>query len=71
MRINKFAVLMGFVFTAILLGEVVAHAGEMDQFTNISFSQPVEIPGQTLPAVRICQPHRHVPSLECCQVRAM
>ena len=50
MRINKFAVLMAFVFTAILLGEVVAHAGEMDQFTNISFSQPVEIPGQTLPA---------------------
>jgi hypothetical protein len=50
MRINKFAVLMGFVFTAILLGEVAAHAGEMDQFTNISFSQPFEIPGQTLPA---------------------
>jgi len=50
MRINKFALLMGFVLTAILLGEVVGHAAEMDQFTNISFSQPVEIPGQTLPA---------------------
>ena len=50
MRINKFALLMGFVLTAIPLGEVVTHAAEMDQFTNISFSQPVEIPGQTLPA---------------------
>jgi len=50
MIINKFALLTRFVLTAILLGGVVAHAAEMDQFTNISFSQPVEIPGQTLPA---------------------
>src|ERR1700745_3550791 len=50
MRINKFTLLMGFVLTAILLREVVTQAAEMDQFSNISFSQPVEIPGQTLPA---------------------
>jgi len=50
MRINKFTLLMGFVLTAILLSEVVTQAAEMDQFSNISFSQPVEIPGQTLPA---------------------
>jgi hypothetical protein len=50
MRFNKFALLIGFALTANLLGGVVAHAAGMDQFTNISFSQPVEIPGQTLPA---------------------
>ena len=50
MRIYKFTLLMGFVLTAILLSEVVTQAAEMDQFSNISFSQPVEIPGQTLPA---------------------
>jgi hypothetical protein len=50
MRINKFTLLMGFALTAILLGEVAAHASEMDQYTHLSFSQQVQIPGQTLPA---------------------
>jgi len=50
MRINKFALLMGLVLTTILFGEVVAHAAGMDQFTKMTFSKPVEIPGQTLPA---------------------
>jgi hypothetical protein len=50
MRINKFSLVMGFVLSTILLGGAVAHADEMDQYTNITFSQPVVIPGQTLQA---------------------
>jgi hypothetical protein len=50
MRINKFALLLGLVITAILFAEVAAHASGIDQYTRITFSQPVEIPGQILPA---------------------
>ena len=50
MRTNKFTLLVGFALIAVLFGEVVAHAAWMDQFTKMTFSKPVEIPGQTLPA---------------------
>jgi hypothetical protein len=50
MKINKFALLLGLIITAVLFAEVAVHAGEMDRFTKLTFSQPVEIPGQILPA---------------------
>lgn len=50
MGINKFALLAGLVLTAILFSEVVTHADEANQSTKITFSAPIEIPGQTLPA---------------------
>ena len=50
MRISKFALLVGFVVTVILFAEIAAHADEADQATKFTFNQPVQIPGQILPA---------------------
>lgn len=50
MRINKFALVLGVVITAILFAEVAAHADELDQSTKITFSQPIQIPAGVLPA---------------------
>ena len=50
MRTNKLLFVIGFVLTAVLFGAVAAHADETDQLTKITFSQPVQIPGQVLPA---------------------
>ena len=46
MKINKIALLIGFAITAVLFFEVAAHADEVNQSTEITFSAPVEIPGQ-------------------------
>jgi hypothetical protein len=50
MRINKVAILIGFAITSVLFFEVASHADELKQSTKITFSQPIEIPGQVLPA---------------------
>ena len=50
MKFNKLAFLAGFAITAFLFAEVAAHADEADQTTKLTFDEPVEIPGQTLPA---------------------
>ena len=50
MRINKFAVVIGFAIATVLFLEVAAHADEQNQFTTFTFNKPVEIPGQILPA---------------------
>lgn len=50
MRFNKIAFAVAFVFSAILFAEVALHADEWDQSTKLTFSKPIEIPGQTLPA---------------------
>ena len=50
MRINKLAIVLGVVITAVLFAEVAAHADEFDQSTKLTISQPVQIPGQILPA---------------------
>ena len=50
MRINKFALAAAFVLTAILFGEVAAHADETDQATKITFNKPIAIPGRVLSA---------------------
>ena len=50
MRINKFALLIGFAIASVLFFEVAAHADEADQSTKITFSKPIEIPGHVLPA---------------------
>lgn len=50
MKMNKFAFLAGLVITAILFAEVAAHATLLDQYTKLTFSEPIEIPGQVLPA---------------------
>lgn len=50
MKFNKLAFVIAFVLSAILFAEVYAHADEADQSTKLTFSRPVEIPGQFLPA---------------------
>lgn len=50
MRFNKIAFAVAFVFSAILFAEVALHADEWDQSTKLTFSKPIEIPGQILPA---------------------
>jgi len=50
MKINKVALLIAFAIASVLFLEVAAHADEADQCTKITFSQPIQIPGQILPA---------------------
>ena|ERR1700730_15374379 len=50
MKINKLALLIAFAIASVLFLEVAARADETDQSTKLTFSQPIEIPGQILPA---------------------
>jgi hypothetical protein len=50
MKINKVALLVAFAIASVMFLEVAAHADEMNQCTKITFSQPIQIPGQSLPA---------------------
>jgi hypothetical protein len=50
MKINKVALLIAFAVASVLFLEVAAHADEANQLTKITFNQPIEIPGQILPA---------------------
>jgi hypothetical protein len=50
MEINKSYFLIGLIIATVLFFEVAAHADEWDFTTKLTFSQPVEIPGQVLPA---------------------
>lgn len=50
MKFNKLAFVVAFALSAFLFGEVAAHADESDQSTKLTFSAPVQIPGQVLPA---------------------
>jgi hypothetical protein len=50
MRINKVALLIAFAISSVLFLEVAARADETDQSIKFTFNQPIEIPGQVLPA---------------------
>jgi hypothetical protein len=50
MRINKVALVIGFALASVLFFEVATHADEADQSTKIIFNQPIQVPGQILPA---------------------
>ena len=50
MRINKIYIALGFLIALALFFELTAHADEVNQATTITFSVPVQIPGQVLPA---------------------
>lgn len=49
MRINKLYLFIGWLLTCFLFFEVAAHADELNEATQITFSQPVQVPGHTLP----------------------
>ena len=50
MKINKGYIAVGLIIAFALFFELVAHADEFDQSTTITFSEPIQIPGQVLPA---------------------
>jgi hypothetical protein len=50
MKINKGYIAVGLIIAFMLFFELGAHADESDQATTINFSQPVQVPGQVLPA---------------------
>jgi len=50
MKINKLYVVIGLIIAFTLFLELAAHADESDQASTITFSEPVQIPGQVLPA---------------------
>lgn len=50
MKIQKGYVIVGLIIAFALFFELAAHADESDLNTTITFSQPIQIPGQVLPA---------------------
>lgn len=50
MRINLRYIAVGMIIAFTLFFELAAHADESDQATTITFNQPIQIPGQVLPA---------------------
>jgi hypothetical protein len=50
MNIHKTYIALGLIIAISMFLGLVAHADETDQATTISFSEPVQIPGQVLPA---------------------
>jgi hypothetical protein len=50
MKINKGYIAVGLIIAFTLFFELAAHADEYDEATTMSFRQPVQIPGQVLPA---------------------
>jgi hypothetical protein len=50
MKINKSYIAIGLIIAFALFFELAAYADESDQATTITFSQPIQIPGQVLPA---------------------
>ena len=50
MKIHKSYIVVGLIIAFALFVEIAAHADEADQGTGITFSQPIQVPGQILPA---------------------
>src|ERR1700758_4411337 len=50
MRIHKLYIVFGLMMAVGFFFELTAHADDSNQLTKITFSAPVQIPGQVLPA---------------------
>ena len=50
MKLSKLSMIAGFIIAFTLIFELTAHADESNQSTKISFTQAMQVPGQTLPA---------------------
>jgi Protein of unknown function (DUF2911) len=50
MRINKLYIVLGLLIAFGIFFELAAHADEANEATTITFSAPIQIPGQVLPA---------------------
>jgi hypothetical protein len=49
MKIHKTYIIIGLIIAFAAFFELTAHADELDQTNIVTFSQPVQIPGQVLP----------------------
>jgi hypothetical protein len=50
MKTNKGYIVLGLMIALTLFFELAAHAEPMDRSTKLTFSDPIQIPGQVLPA---------------------
>jgi Protein of unknown function (DUF2911) len=50
MKMHKAYIIVGLIIAFTAFFELAAHADESDQATTITFNQPIQIPGQILPA---------------------
>src|ERR1700757_2152950 len=50
MKIHKLYIALGLLIAFAVFFELAAHADETNEFTTITFSAPIQIPGQALPA---------------------
>jgi hypothetical protein len=50
MKIQRTYIIIGLIIAFAAFFELTAHADEADQTTMLTFSQPIQIPGQVLPA---------------------
>jgi hypothetical protein len=50
MKINRGYIAVGLIIAFTLFFELAAHADEWDQATTMTFNEPIQIPGQVLPA---------------------
>lgn len=50
MKIHKTYIAVGLIIAFTLFFELAAHASEADQSTEITFNQPIQVPGEVLPA---------------------
>ena len=50
MKIHKTYIVVGLIIAFTAFFELTAHASESDQATTLTFNQPIQIPGQILPA---------------------
>jgi hypothetical protein len=50
MKMNKGYIILGLMIALTLFFELAAHAEPIDQSTKLTFSEPIQIPGEVLPA---------------------
>ena len=50
MKIHKTYIIIGLIVAFAAFFELTAHADELDRSTILNFSQPIQAPGQVLPA---------------------
>lgn len=50
MKINRFYIILGMLIAFAAFFELAAHADERNEFTRVTFGEPIQIPGQVLPA---------------------
>src|SRR5437588_7811476 len=50
MKTNRGYIILGLIIAFTLFFELAAHADVRDQATTMTFSEPIQVPGQVLPA---------------------